>query len=401
MSGESAALIELTGFVVGARFVVRSLTGVVREFGFAVLNTGFIYLMYFSGDDRRYASTFIAYLALVLFQYLMLRVFGEREDWTAWIAFFCPILGLILVRYLPPSIYTAHSLAYGPYFIGISYLAFRCSHLVLEVRNKAVKRPSLLEYLSFSFFAPTLLVGPINPYSNFRRAFDPNPEPIMHVRACMRILVGLIKYKFLGCLFEQLSYSRFLLDEHYHPWIDLPIAAIFYFLFLYCNFSGFCDLAIGGAALIGIPVIENFNNPFAARNMREFWNRWHISLSQYMRDVCFSPVSKYLARLLGPANINHAVAITIMIVFLLIGIWHGTGWNYIVFGLLQGVGVITTHYYTIGLKKWLGRDGFKAYNANPWIHAVGVVTTFCYYSMTLFFFANSPDQMKAIFSVLR
>ncbi len=135
--------------------------------------------------------------------------------------------------------------------------------------------------------------------------------------------------------------------------------------------------------------------------MREFWNRWHISLSQYMRDVCFSPLSKYLARVLGPANVNHAIALTIMVVFLLIGLWHGTGWNYLMFGFLNGVGVIVTHYYTIGLKKWLGRDGFKAYNSNRWIYAAAAVITFCYFSMTLFFFANTPEQMKAIWSILR
>jgi D-alanyl-lipoteichoic acid acyltransferase DltB (MBOAT superfamily) len=160
-------------------------------------------------------------------------------------------------------------------------------------------------------------------------------------------------------------------------------------------------MAIGAAGLIGIPVPENFQDPFAARNMREFWNRWHITLSQYMRDVVFSPLSKFLARVMGPSQVNQAVALTIMVVFLLIGIWHGTGWNYAVFGLLQGVGVITTHYYTLGLKKWLGRDGFKAYNANPWIRAVGVVVTFCFFSATLFFFANSPKDISEIISVLR
>jgi D-alanyl-lipoteichoic acid acyltransferase DltB (MBOAT superfamily) len=160
-------------------------------------------------------------------------------------------------------------------------------------------------------------------------------------------------------------------------------------------------MAIGAAGLIGIPVPENFQDPFSARNLREFWNRWHITLSQYMRDVVFSPLSKYLARLMGPSQVNQAVAVTILVVFLLIGIWHGTGWNYAAFGLLQGVGVITTHYYTLGLKRWLGRDGFKAYNANPWIRAIGIVITFCFFSATLFFFANSPQDIKEIFLVIR
>jgi D-alanyl-lipoteichoic acid acyltransferase DltB (MBOAT superfamily) len=83
------------------------------------------------------------------------------------------------------------------------------------------------------------------------------------------------------------------------------------------------------------------------------------------------------------------------------GVWHGVGWNYALFGLAQSVGVVTVHYYTIFLKKRLGRDGFKAYNENPWIRAVGVTVTFFYYAATLFFFANTIPQMKEIFSVLR
>ena len=176
---------------------------------------------------------------------------------------------------------------------------------------------------------------------------------------------------------------------------------IFYYLYLYCNFSGFCDMAIGAAALIGIPVLENFDRPLSARNMKEFWNRWHITLSQWMRDIVFAPLSKFLVRVMGPANVNHAIALTVFVVFLLIGIWHGTGWNFVMFGLAQAIGVVATHYYTIGLKKWLGRDGFKAYNENRWIHAVAVMSTFCYYAATLIFFANSIEQIREIFQALR
>ena len=112
----------------------------------------------------------------------------------------------------------------------------------------------------------------------------------------MRVLVGAVKFKFFGPLLNQLTYSGLLLDGHPHLWVDLPIAAVAYYLYLYCNFSGFCDIAIGGAGLMGIPVAENFANPFAARNMKDYWNRWHITLSLYMRDVVFSPLSKALVR---------------------------------------------------------------------------------------------------------
>jgi D-alanyl-lipoteichoic acid acyltransferase DltB (MBOAT superfamily) len=172
-------------------------------------------------------------------------------------------------------------------------------------------------------------------------------------------------------------------------------------LYLYCNFSGFCDIAIGAAGLIGIPVPENFRVPFLARNVQDFWNRWHITLSHYMRDVVFSPLSRSLARVMGPARVNHAIALTILVVFLLIGIWHGVGWNYVAFGAIHGLGVVWNHYCTIGLKKFLGRDGFKAYNSNRWIRCGAIVLTFCYVAFSLFFFANTPSEMREILSAIK
>ena len=160
-------------------------------------------------------------------------------------------------------------------------------------------------------------------------------------------------------------------------------------------------MAIGAAGLMGIPVPENFDNPILARNMKEFWNRWHITLSVWMRDLVFSPLSKFLVRFMGVQLANHAVAIAILVTFLLVGIWHGVGWNFVAFGLAHALGVITTHYYTIGLKKWIGRDGFKYYNANRWIHSTAVLLTFCYVSATLFLFVNSLAQMKQILASIK
>src|SRR5260370_34959497 len=99
-------------------------------------------------------------------------------------------------------------------------------------------------------------------------------------------------------------------------------------------------MAIGAAALIGIPVPENFRVPFLARNVQDFWNRWHITLSHYMRYVVFSPLSRSLARVMGPAGVTHAVALTILVVFLLSGIWHGVGGNSVAFGAIHALGVV-------------------------------------------------------------
>jgi len=401
-------------YVLAGRAVLRSLTGRAREVTFAILNLAgvFWFLFYSNGNHsvRFQTIQFAFYLALIVFQYGMLRAFADQKGGWPWLAFFTPIAALIVVRYVPFAIFLKLGGTFGLAWhghqaslalVGLSYLAFRCSRLVLEIRNGIVKKPGFWEYLHFSFFLPTMSVGPINTYENYRRGFQSVPEPIPAGRAALRVLIGLVKYLFLGSLCGQLSYAGLLLNEHPHPWVDLPVAMIFYYLFLYCNFSGFCDMAIGAAGLIGIPVPENFNNPFAARNMKEFWNRWHITLSAWMRDLVFAPLSKRLVRWMGPSRANHAIALSILATFLLIGIWHGVGWNYAAFGLAQALGVATVHYYTLFLKKRLGRDGFKAYNENRWIHGAGVAITFGYFAVTLFLFANTFDQMREIFSVLR
>ncbi len=395
--------VEILTYLLVGCLVMKKLRGLWREAAFGILNVAAVYFFWFYKEDRQHALAFAAYVALIALQYAALRVFVGKGGWLPWIAFSVPLLALVLVRYVPTSsaVYSGSVLRYGPLLIGLSYMAFRSSRLVLEVRSGSVPVPGFWKYAGFCFFVPTLTVGPISPLSQYQRAFGDQPPVIDWGRAALRILIGFVKYKFIGNVCFQLIYANLLFDDHFHPWVDLQVAAIFYYLYLYCNFSGFCDMAIGLAGLMGFPVDENFDEPIAARNLKDFWNRWHITLSQYMRDVVFTPLSKWLVGVLGPKSVNHAVALTIVVVFLLVGIWHGVGWNYAAFGAAHALGFVTHHYYTIGLKRWLGRDGFKAYNANPWIHAAAVVITFCYCAATFFLFANTFPQMKEIFSHLR
>jgi D-alanyl-lipoteichoic acid acyltransferase DltB (MBOAT superfamily) len=388
---------------VAGRLVIAHMRGIPRDALFALLNVAGFYLIFFYSNDVVFTRMFPIYLALIITQYATMRLFASKKGRLPWIAFFTPLAALIVVRYGTRSFFESLKLPYPitPYFIGISYLAFRCSRLVLEVRNGLAPTPGLLRYTSFCLFVPTMSVGPINSFSNFQRAFEGKPPDFPKGQAALRILVGVIKYRFLGSILFQLTYASLLEDDHYHHWIDLFVAMIAYYLFLYCNFSGFCDMAIGAAGLIGIPVLENFAEPFGARNVKVFWNRWHITLSQYFRDVVFAPLAKYLASLLGPVRINQAIALTIVVVFLLIGIWHGVGWNYAAFGAAHAVGLVVNHYYTIGLKRKLGAEGFKAYNSNAWIRAAAITATFCFCAATLFLFANTFPEMMEILSTLK
>jgi D-alanyl-lipoteichoic acid acyltransferase DltB (MBOAT superfamily) len=351
----------------------------------------------------------VLYLLMVVLHYVLMRAFARRAGWVPWIAFLFPIAAMLAVKYAPgmdtpfrASLQFLGKRHVAGFFVGISYVAFRLSHMVLEVRNGVVPMPTLWEHLSFGFFVPTLSVGPISRYSVFRQSLHaPDRQQTPFGQSLLRILIGVTKYLFLATLVEQLSYRGLLFDGHLHPWIDLPIAAVAFYLYLYLNFSGYCDMAIGAAGLIGIQVDENFNSPFLARNIQEFWTRWHITLSNYMRDTVFSPLSKALIRRLGPQAAPHAIAISIFAVFIAMGAWHGLSWSFLIYGAMHGAGVVSVHYYNLWLKRNLGKAGYAAYHRNPYIKAAGVAVTFVFMTCSLFFFANTLDDAHAILKVLR
>ena len=334
-----------------------------------------------------------------------------QRDHTIWpaAAFLLPIAFLAYIKYASDLLnpFTAVLAPIGlskfaGFFIGVSYLSFRLVHLVQEVRNEVVEMPTVWEYLSFAFFVPTLTVGPISPYSKFIRSLrTPDRQDTPLGRSLLRILVGFTKYIFLGSLVAQFTYAGLLEDGHPHAVIDLAIAIPAYAVYLYCNFSGYCDMVIGVSGLLGIAVAENFDRPFMTRNLQEFWTRWHITLSLWIRDLLFTPLSKWMMRKFGPKSASHVIAASLFISFLVVGVWHGKGTNFLTFGALQGAGLVTVHYYTVWLKKTLGRDGYTAYRKNTVIQVVASVTTFCYFSLTLFFFANRWEEMRSILASLQ
>lgn len=346
------------------------------------------------------------YLLIVLAQYRLICDHAGGANSRSWLPILFPIVTLVAVKLMPASwlpLFRHARFATGKtlplFMLGISYMAFRLSHLAMEVRTAVVPRPALAQYLGFAFFVPTLTVGPINPYSRY--VSNPARTAIEPCRALLRLLVGLTKYVFLANLCNQLSYAGLIFDGHPHAPIDLLVAMVASYLYLYLNFSGYCDMAIGAAGLLGVPVMENFNNPFVARNVREFWNRWHISLSLFMRDMLFTPLSKKLVGLFGVRYANHAVALAIVVVFVLIGLWHGLAWNFLVFGALHAAGVVVNHYYTIALKKRLGAAGLARYNENRTIRAAAIAATFTFIAFTIMFFFNSLADLKAIALLIR
>ena len=352
------------------------------------------------------AAFFILYLFLIALQYVNLRFVRSSQAW-AWLPLIYPVVLLAVVKYIPAAWNPLQAVmpsfggkALGEFFLGLSYMAFRLSHMAQEVRNGIVKLSGPSEFLAFAFFVPTFSIGPINPYSNFSRSLHfPDPAVTPPGRSLMRIAIGAAKYLFIANVFNQLSYSGLLFDGHPHRPIDLAVAIFAYGIYLYTNFSGYCDIMIGVSGLLGIYVMENFQDPFLSRNLQEFWNRWHISLSTYARDMMFSPLTKVLIRKSGPRYANHMIALSIFCVFVAVGVWHGASWNWLLFGVWHGLGLAVCHYYTIFLKKRLGKKGYAAYQSNRGLHAAGVALTFVYFACGLLL-VNPLPQIARIFRVV-
>lgn len=226
-------------------------------------------------------------------------------------------------------------------WFGFSYLAFRLLHILLDRLNGVSYQATYPELLAYTLFFPAQPVGPIDTLPRFledTRIVPAAPPVPLLVQGVLRMLMGGVK-KFL---LADVLLSHFipgtvpfdLLTPGY-AWLQLYC----YALFLYCDFSGFVDIAIGTGNLLGYQLPENFNNPYFKGSLARFWQSWHITLSGWLRMYVFLPLNR---RLLKTRLRRFPVFIAFigqMTTMLLIGLWHGFTWNFLLWGLWHGTGL--------------------------------------------------------------
>ncbi|MCB9652761.1 MAG: MBOAT family protein [Deltaproteobacteria bacterium] len=392
-----ATLAILIGYVVATRGLSRLPQGLADVF-LAVLNLSVAAWICFKGEALPY---FFVYVGLVGVEFLFIRE-CQNSRVRYWVGLWFPIAVLVAIKYLPSQLVDGLVALHIPvssrmptYFVGLSYMAFRLTLLAVEINTQATPKISLARYLSFAFFLPTLVVGPISSFRTFDASRAEATTPTFKrdfVSGAVRIIFGATKYFFLASILNQLTFDGLLKAGTRQVAIDWLVAGAAYYLYLYCNFSGFCDIAIGGARLMGIRVAENFDAPYLARNMQEFWNRWHMTLSQYMRQMVFTPLSKALIGRFGTTSTRQHLCMvgTISITFVLTGVWHGRGMQYLLFGIVHALGVSVTYLYGVLLKRWLGKKGAKQYLQRTSILWMARGATFIYASFAFAFFVNPP-----------
>lgn len=221
--------------------------------------------------------------------------------------------------------------------LGLSYYSFRCFHFIFERYRQTIEQPPLKAFLTYLFFLPTIVVGPINRFNEYYREQEKATWDASYLSSGLeRLLFGYFKITFL---------ANFLILGKLGEFIaGLPAdntALITYLqivqdaLILYLLFAGYSDIAIGFGLLLGIRVLENFNWPYIRKNISEFWQSWHISLSSWCRDYIFFPV---LASTRNPY-------VATLASFTVIGLWHEISLRYICWGLFHGVGLLGWRYF--------------------------------------------------------
>jgi len=264
--------------------------------------------------------------------------------------------------------------------VGISYYTFQSIGYIIRI-NRGFEKPekNFIIFASFLLFFPKFLSGPVERSNHFLPQIK-NPLPLKETDisdGLRLILYGSFKKVVIADnLYEPIS----LVYSNVHQYSGTPLVLVFLIqlIYIYFDFSGYTNIAIGSAKIFGIDIMDNFNRPFLSQTISDFWKRWHISLSSWCNEFIYLPfIVKY--RKLG----NTASILGIFVTFLIIGIWHGANWTFIILGLLQAFAIIY-EFYT---KRF--RLNFALKFPDWIINSISRIIVFLYMSFSMIFFLSN------------
>ncbi len=281
--------------------------------------------------------------------------------------------------------------------IGISFYTFKSLTYVFDIYYDTLKPTnSLRDFSLYIFFFPNILLGPIDRAADFLPQIDHKPfisrEDIG--RALFLIMLGLIK-KVVIADYISLNFVDRIFDFPLRfTGVENLLAIYAYVLQIYCDFSGYSDMAIGIALLLGFKLMDNFNYPFKATSIADFWRRWHISLSNWLKDYLFKPIQISSRRLKIFGNV-----IALIVTFFVCGLWHGAGWNFILWGVFHGVLMSISLFFKKPKEKLYK---FLRINNTRFLRFFQIVITFHFiaFSFLLFRFSDlqiAKDMLSQIF----
>ncbi|MGN7940892.1 D-alanyl-lipoteichoic acid biosynthesis protein DltB [Virgibacillus sp. 6R] len=333
---------------------------------------------------------FFSLVAFTILQVVLVKGYityrqTKNSSLVFYVISFLSILPLILSKVLP--ILAVDNWAS---FLGISYLTFRAVQIIIETRDGLIKEQlSIFQLVNFMLFYPTISSGPIDRFRRFQKdeekCWTPEEYKELLYKGINKIFIGFL-YKFI------IGYSintYFIMNLDYIADGKFSYHLLYmysYSLYLFFDFAGYTAFAVGVSYIMGIRSPENFNKPFISRNIKDFWNRWHMSLSFWFRDYVFMRFvflmkkKKWIQNKMLVSNLGYAL------LFLLMGIWHGVAIQYIIYGEYHALMMVGFNFFETWNKK------HKRWPTGRVMTFVSIVITFHVVCFGFYLFSGKPFQ---------
>lgn len=343
----------------------------------------------FAGAIYGKSRAMIVYLiSFVTYQYFLVFIAQRIETKRLKPLVFLSIFPLVINKIF--ALTSLHLLA----FIGISYMSFKTIQIMLEISDGLIKEKiSIKDYLQFLLFFPTVSAGPIDRSRRFLKEINevmPRKEYLeLAGDGVYRIVLGLLYKVVLSTYVYQM-----LLALNNTGTVVYSIKYMYlYTLYLFFDFAGYSLMAVGSSNILGIQTPMNFNKPFLSVDIKDFWTRWHITLSTWLRDFVFSRVLMQVIRKKWFKNRLHNATYAYMVNMLVMGFWHGLSVSYIVYGFYHGV-------LMAGFEVYQKKSNFYKKNKNKdWYKLLSWFVTMNLVMIGFFIFSGEP--YKILLTILK
>ena len=343
----------------------------------------------FAGAIYGKSRAMVVYLiSFVIYQYFLVFIAQRIETKRLKPLVFLSIFPLVINKVF--ALTSLHLLA----FIGISYMSFKTIQIMLEISDGLIKEKiSVKDYLQFLLFFPTVSAGPIDRSRRFLKEINevmPRKEYLeLAGDGVYRIVLGLLYKIVLSTYVYQM-----LLDLNNTGTVVYSIKYMYlYTLYLFFDFAGYSLMAVGSSNILGIQTPMNFNKPFLSVDIKDFWTRWHITLSTWLRDFVFSRVLMQVIRKKWFKNRLHNATYAYMVNMLVMGFWHGLSVSYIVYGFYHGV-------LMAGFEVYQKKSNFYKKNKNKnWYKLLSWFVTMNLVMIGFFIFSGEP--YKILLTILK
>ena len=370
-------------------FVVLLIGFVVNFFekrkDYYILALSFLFAGAIYGKSR---AMMVYLLAFIVYQYFLVFLAQRIEAKRLKPLVFLSILPLVINKVF--ALTSLHLLA----FIGISYMSFKTIQIMLEISDGLIKEKiSVKDYLQFLLFFPTVSAGPIDRSRRFLKEINevmPRKEYLeLAGDGIYRIVLGLLYKVVLSTYVYQI-----LLTLNNTGTVVYSIKYMYlYTLYLFFDFAGYSLMAVGSSNILGIQTPMNFNKPFLSVDIKDFWTRWHITLSTWLRDFVFSRVLMQVIRKKWFKNRLHNATYAYMVNMLVMGFWHGLSVSYIVYGFYHGV-------LMAGFEVYQKKSNFYKKNKNKkWYKLLSWFVTMNLVMVGFFIFSGEP--YKILLTILK